>query len=378
MNIAYIYTSYNTRGGLERILIDKANALCKRPDVNVHLIALEDPSETTPAYPLEREVTVHGLNMPLLIGFDLKENPVAFIFKWLEWCYKVHYLIKNIVRSNHIDILINVPENMHHPLTVSNCINIYESHTSRLNTGYYSTNQNIRKPIRLFNRIRSKLIVSLTKNDAKNWPEFKRVEIIPNFSNIKPCKPYDPDIRRVIAVGRLMGQKGFDILIKAWESVARSHPDWKLDIYGTGRDKEMLQNMIDKSGLADKVTLCGLSDDMPMIYASGSIFVLSSRYEGFGLVLLEAMTCGVPCVSFDCPEGPSGIITDGQDGILVPFRGLSDAQRAEALAENISRLIGDRDMRLRMSEKAITKAATFSRDAIIDRWIELFNDITKK
>ncbi|MBP3590398.1 MAG: glycosyltransferase, partial [Muribaculaceae bacterium] len=181
-----------------------------------------------------------------------------------------------------------------------------------------------------------------------------------------------------VAVGRLDEQKGFDILIKAWESVARIHPDWKLDIYGTGRDKEMLQDMIDKSGLTDKVTLCGVSDDMPKVYASGSIFVLSSRFEGFGLVLLEAMTCGVPCVSFDCPEGPSEIITDGRDGILVPFRGLSDSQRAEVLAENICRMIENRDMRLRMSEKAIAKAATFSRDVIIDRWIELFNDITKK
>lgn len=169
-----------------------------------------------------------------------------------------------------------------------------------------------------------------------------------------------------------------NILIKAWESVARSHPGWKLDIYGTGRDKEMLQDMIEKSGLVDKVTLCGLSDDMPMVYASGSLFVLSSRFEGFGLVLLEAMTCGVPCVSFDCPEGPSEIISDGQDGILVPFRGLSDSQRTEVLAENICRMIEDRDMRIRMSQEAIAKAAAFSRDVIIDRWIELFKEITKK
>ena len=378
MNIAYVYNSYATRGGLERILIEKANALSQRPDVNVHLIALEDVPGSASAYCIEPKVTLHELGLTFNIDIDLKKNPFAFVCKWLKRSHKAYIAIKRLVRNHHIDILINFPENMHHPLTASGCLNIYESHCSRLNTSYHYANPWMRRPIRNFNLRKSKLIVSLTKNDAKNWPEFKRVEIIPNFSNIKPCKPYDPDIRRVIAVGRLMGQKGFDILIKAWESVARSHPDWKLDIYGTGRDKEMLQDMIEKSGLVDKVTLCGLSDDMPMVYASGSIFVLSSRYEGFGLVVLEAMTCGVPCVSFDCPEGPSEIITDGRDGILVPFRKLSDSQRAEALAENICRMIGDRDMRIRMSQEAIAKAATFSRDAIIDRWIELFKKITEK
>lgn len=117
---------------------------------------------------------------------------------------------------------------------------------------------------------------------------------------------------------------------------------------------------------------------MAQAYAGHSIYALSSRYEGFGLVLLEAMTCGLPCISFDCPDGPREIITDGRDGLLVPYRGLTDAELSAAFAEALCRMIEDRDMRRSMSNEAMSKARNFSRDRIMNQWLSLFKELTEK
>lgn len=378
MRIAYILNSIINKGGIERIIIDKANALAERPDIEVFIVCAGGNIDDKAAYYVNSDIHIINLGLVFNPTFSIKNRPISFLLKWLHWEHNIKRAIQNFVKEYEIDITISSTYDISLPYHKSGCHHILESHCSKKQTTALSLSPITRFIKTIFVTKMSDVIVTLTENDRKEWREAKRAVRISNFTNIKQRSPYNPDQKKAVAVGRLDEQKGFDILIKAWDIVARSHPDWKLDIYGTGRDKEMLQNMIDKSGLVDKVTLCGLSDDMPRVYASGSIFVLSSRYEGFGLVVLEAMTCGVPCVSFDCPEGPSEIITDGRDGILVPFRGLSDSQRAEALAENICRMIEDRDMRIRMSQEAIAKAATFSRDAIIDRWIELFKEITEK
>lgn len=378
MKIAYILNSIINKGGIERIIIDKANALAERPGIEVFILCSNGKKGDKAAFHVNPNVRIINLESSFQPALSIKKRPISFLLKWLHWRQNLKKAIRDSVEEYDIDITISSTYDISLPYHKSGCHHILESHCSKNQTisipqspikGFFKTTLVTRQ---------ADILVALTENDRKLWREAKRTICLGNFTTIKQSSPYDPDNKKAVAVGRLDEQKGFDILIKAWESVARSHPDWKLDIYGTGRDKEMLQNMIDKSGLTDKVTLCGVSNDMPQVYASGSIFVLSSRFEGFGLVLLEAMTCGVPCVSFDCPEGPSEIIADGRDGILVPFRGLSDSQRAEALAENICRMIENRDMRLRMSQEAIAKAATFSRDTIIDRWIELFNDLTKK
>lgn len=383
MNIAYFINSLSNAAGMERIITDKANALSRRPGVKVFIVCMMASEKDTPAYELAPEITLISLGLTFDPGTtDIRRNPIRFVSKWLGWRRRVRSSVDHIIDSNSIDIAILSTYDAALPSGSRRCPHILESHAFRNRTIQMSAMPIMRKYLTSRHVRKADVLVALTEADAALWPEARRVEVIGNFTNIRPAAPYDPDTKRIMAAGRLDPQKGFDILVDAWRTVARKHPDWTLDIYGpsdtTGRIHADLQSRINEAGLSHSITLCGVCRDMARAYSEHSAFVLSSRFEGFGLVLLEAMACGVPCVSFDCPHGPSEIITDGSDGLLVPFRGLSDSKRAEALAESLCRMIESRDMRLALSDAAIKKAATFGRDAIIDRWIELFRSIIDK
>ena len=168
-----------------------------------------------------------------------------------------------------------------------------------------------------------------------------------------------------MAVGRLDWQKGFDTLIVAWKKVVARYPDWQLDIYGDGPQKEALQRLIAAEGLQQSVFLRGRADDVASAYARHSLFVLSSRYEGFGLVLVEAGICGLPLVSFDCQQGPAEIITP-ENGILV--RPVGDVA---ALATAISKLAGDAAMRRAMGQQALKLASQFNLNDIAGQWKDM-------
>lgn len=378
MKIAYILSTITNKGGIERIIIDKANALAERKGVAVYIVCTAGFDTDVPGFHIDPRVRIVSFGLMFNPGYTIRKRPLSFCLYWLKWRRKLKKRIRTFVKENGIDITVSLTYDIALPYHKGGCVHIMESHCSRKETSALALSSGIRNILTRTAIKQSDVVVALTENDLKQWPEAKKGVCISNFTNIKPYAPYNADSKKVVAAGRLEEQKGFDILIRAWSNVNSKHPDWNLDIYGEGSLRTALQRDIEKRNLDSAVRLCGLTDNIAETFAGYSIFALSSRFEGFGLVLLEAMTCGVPCVSFDCPEGPSEIITDGRDGILVPFRGLSDSQCAEALAENICRMIEDRDMRIRMSQEAIAKAATFSRDAIIDRWIELFKELTEK
>ena len=210
--------------------------------------------------------------------------------------------------------------------------------------------------------------VVLTEEDSHHWPELTNLVVIPNFAGSDTSYRSSLTNHRVIAVGRYSWQKGFDLLINAWKLVNASHPDWLLDIYGGG-DNGLYQKMADDLDLSSVVTCHGPAENIYEKYAESSLFVLSSRYEGFGLVLVEAMGTGLPVVSFACPCGPRDIVEDGETGLLVP------PENVEQLAEKICFLIEHKDIRQAMGEKAIKRAKMFSQEQVMQQWIDLFESL---
>ena len=192
--------------------------------------------------------------------------------------------------------------------------------------------------------------------------------VIPNPISFFPKTLSDGQAKQVIAVGRYTRQKGFDLLIQAWKIVNGRHPDWQLNIYGPG-NREEYQHMVEVLHLSGAIHCNEASPDIYARYAEHSIFVLSSRYEGFGLVIAEAMATGLPAVSFRCPCGPEDIITDHEDGLLVENGNIYN------LAEAISYLIVHPEERQQMGKQAVASAQRYREDIIIQQWIQLFDSL---
>jgi glycosyltransferase involved in cell wall biosynthesis len=215
----------------------------------------------------------------------------------------------------------------------------------------------------------------LTEDDMRDYTRLlsashTKVARIPNALTVADGSLSTLESKVVVAAGRLRLQKGFDLLIRAYAQVAQSHPDWQLRIYGSGEERQALRDLIVEHELYNHVFLMGTSHTLLDDLAKGSIFVLSSRYEGFGMVILEAMSRGLPVVSFDCPRGPGEIVGSGQDGILVPNGDVN------GLTSAIVELIEDEDKRRRYGAAAPDKARQYALEKIGPRWDELLGELT--
>ncbi|MEU8678360.1 glycosyltransferase [Streptomyces sp. NPDC048560] len=208
----------------------------------------------------------------------------------------------------------------------------------------------------------------LTEEDADIWAGdgMNNVGFMPNALAGLPDVPSPRTAKNVASIGRLSDQKGIDMLLDTWALVAPQRPDWRLGVYGAGEDEAELRARCTELGLDGSVEWKGRTDDVPGALADASVFVQSSRGEGFPLALMEAMASGVPCAAFDCAPGVREIVRDGEDGLLAPAGDIA------ALADRLLRLTGNPRMRDGMGERARTNVQRFSEEEIVRRWEELF------
>lgn len=215
-------------------------------------------------------------------------------------------------------------------------------------------------------------IIVLGKNDLLNYkkkfPKLSHIDYIYNPIAFDIINNFNVCSRRIIAAGRLEKQKGFDLLIEVWKLIEPLSKDWELDIFGEGSLELELKNQINKYGLK-KIHIKGFANDLQKELKNAGIFAFSSRYEGFGLVLLEAQAQGLPIISFNCKEGPAEIIDDGVNGFLV------DPEDVNDFAEKLLKLMLNDNLRISFSKNSQKDLYRFNLDNITNKWVEVLNEI---
>ena len=381
MKIAYVYSTMAKTGGTERMITEKANYFSEHYGFDVTIITCFQHDNEENVFPLSKKVKQINLDIPFFSQYKYK-YPKRLWVKW-QMNRLLKKSIKQFVEQVDPDILIGVSRFKADFINSIKCRGkkIIECHESRYNT-IYDASEKRSILSRLFINIyrisylktierKSDAVITLTEGDRKLWEKAKSTEVIPNFSTMSINQHSDCTSKRVIAVGRLAWEKGFGRLIEVWSIVSSRHTDWHLDIYGEGRMYNTLQTFINIYK-AKNVCIHSVTSDISHEYATSSICAVTSYFEGFSLVLLEAMKHGVPCIAFDCPFGPRSIINDGYDGFLV------ENGETRLFAERLCRLIEDEELRKQFSKRAIEKAATFDVDIIMDKCRVFYEQLVNK
>ena len=380
MKILYIINKMTNLAGIERILTCKMNYLSEKTDYSVFLVTYEQPNQAL-SFQINNKITYLPINAPIpqREGMTLYRWIKAYISARKVFKREFKHLLENIrpdivISTGYaypvLDIIFDASRQIH-------AKTIMESHVKgdTVSMKKYIFNHTLAFLFSFWDYYilrkikKADCVVTLTQEDKEFWRSYtKRIEVIPNILTITPKKVIDYRTKRIIAAGRYVHQKGFDLLLEAWHLINKNVSDWHLYIFGN-ENRDPYQKIVDKYHMNDNTHLMGVTKDIEEEFSKSSIFVLSSRFEGFGLVLAEAMSCGLPCVSFDCPYGPRDIITDREDGILV------ENGNIEELSKAIEKLMTDEGLRQSMGEKALINVARYDSRNIMNRWEELFSSL---
>lgn len=377
IKIVYCTPALYMAGGVERVLSLKANYLADNLGYDITIILTEGKDKPL-FYPLSEKIKVVNLDV------DFEELWTSSFAKKIVVYLKKQRIFKQRLTAELMRIRPDITVSLlRREINFINDIKdgskkIGELHVNRANyRNFEAGDTNVVK--RLFAKYWMRNLVShlkrldrfvvLTEEDKASWTELSNVEVIPDPLAFEIDRLSPLTNKRVIAVGRYVYQKGFDLLLQAWKTIEQQHPDWELAIYGMG-DRTPYEQVIKELQInRDRCHLYGSTPDIKSEYLNSSLFAFSSRFEGFGMVLIEAMACGLPVVSFDCPCGPKDIVRHKEDGLLVP------SGRPDLLAEALHQVMGNGSLRQKMAAEAINNAKRFQLDGIAMRWKQLFEDV---
>ena len=379
MKLIYCICETYNPGGMERVLLNKVRYLVERHGYDITVVTT-DQNGRAPFYPFPEKVKMVDL------GINYSEDNAKGVFTKI-----VNYLRKRRVHRQRLtellmreraDIVVSLypSESSFIPYIKDGSKKVLELHFNKFfrlqynRTGLlglidrWRTRQDERI-VRRFDRF-----VVLTEEDKGYWGDMPNIQVIPNAALFMADRYADMSRKRVIAVGRLDYQKGFDRLIDAWQIVCSTglFQEWRLDIFGQGEWKDMLKAKVREYGLQNSLHLNEPTKEIAKEYADSSMLVMSSNYEGFPMVMIEAMACGLPVVTFDFKCGPRDIINDEENGLIVPDGDI------QALADAMMRLMANESLRQTMSVEARKVTETYSEEVVMGKWVSLFEGLAVK
>lgn len=364
MRVLYITNQICGAAGLERVLSIKARLLAEVYQHEVHIITLNQGNQSL-FYDFGNKIIYHDITLRSSKLWYLKD----YIFNLRTHVKAIAPDVISVcddgLKGFFLPIILGKP-----------CKMIYERHVSKeieKANDHFNLVQWVKRKL-TFNlmyfggRFYDKFVV-LTKGNLNEWP-LKNTTVINNplsFPDNVASSSLNTNI--VLAVGRHDYQKGYERLLKAWSKITKQHPDWQLHIYGKRNPEIKLDQLANSLNIDHTVSFFDPVKNISAVYQGSAIFALSSRYEGFGMVLTEAMIHGVPCVSFDCPYGPSDIIDHNENGLLISNGDIDKFSNA------LSKLISDDTLRIEMGKAAKVKASYFKAEKILNEWDALFRSL---
>lgn len=373
MRILYITDQIYLPGGAEKILIQKLNYWADVLGADVLLLTTSQDGRP-PFFALSPKVAHKNLSVK---GTTLSSylNPS----RTLDFFSDVKK-VKSAIRAFNPDAVFLISLGFIRyilPWAAKGYATFNEYHTSYygFRLGYQNAPWTVKMkkllaaPLRRWVENRYTGIVFLNQTEYDHYDR-KNGLIIPNFFDPSAQHPLVDRKKQVISLGRLSYQKGYDLLLKAWALLEADFPDWNLAVFGHGENREELEKQIGELGLLN-ARINPATDEVPQKLAESSIYVMSSRFETFPMVLLEALSAGVPVVSFDCISGPRSILTQ-TDSLLAPPGDVN------ALADQLRRLMGNDLLRLELGANGQENVRRFSPAKVMAMWVELVNKFKKK
>ena len=375
MKIIYCMASVHSPGGMERVLLNKVRYLWEQGG-NELTIVTTDQGGRPPFYTFPSGVKL--VDLDINYTDDLNLPALQRIPSFLKRRRLHRKRLTAFLMAEKADIVVSLypSESSFIPFIRDGSKKVLELHYNKFFRLQYARSGLLglidrfrtwedERIVRRFDRF-----VVLTQEDAGYWGALPNLQVIPNAALPVPETRWSPYSRRVIAVGRLDYQKGFDRLVKAWALLPSDLRDsWQLEIFGQGEWEVRLQELIRKKGVKESARVNAPTKEIFREYAASSFLVMSSHYEGFPMVLLEAMACGLPGVCFTFPCGPKDVIEDGKNGLLVPEGDIP------ALAGAMERLMRDQALRERMSTAAREIIRTYSEEKVMQQWIQCFQGL---